>query len=158
MTTLDAAILSPLFSDQKIADLLSDEAFVRALVDVEIALARAEARLGVIPRNAAERIAEVRPQTIDVQTLTKGTLRSGFPIIALVEELRKQVGSEAAPFVHWGATTQDIVDTASILQIRSAIELFKSRIIDIVRYLSALADRHRNLVLAARTHGQRAAP
>ncbi len=158
MTTLDSAILSPLFSDQKIADLLSDEAFVRALADVEIALARAEARLGVIPRNAAERIAEVRPQTIDVQTLTKGTLRSGFPIIALVEELRKQVGSEAAPFVHWGATTQDIMDTACILQIRSVTELFKRSVTDIVRHFSALAERHRNLILAGRTHGQQALP
>ena len=158
MTTLDSAILGPLFSDEKITDLLSDDAFVRALVDVEIALARVEARLGVIPRNAAEQIANARAETIDVQTLTKGTLRSGFPIIALVEELRKQVGSEAAPFVHWGATTQDIIDTACVLQIRSATELFKSSLTDIARQLSALAERHRNLVLAGRTHGQQALP
>ncbi|HEX7232100.1 MAG TPA: 3-carboxy-cis,cis-muconate cycloisomerase [Candidatus Binatia bacterium] len=158
MTTLDSAILGPLFSDEKIADLLSDDAFVRALVDVEIVLARVEARLGVIQRNAAEQIAEARAETIDVQTLTKGTLRSGFPIIALVEELRKQVGGEAAPFVHWGATTQDIMDTACILQIRSATELFKTGLTDIVRDLSALAERHRNLVLAGRTHGQQALP
>ena len=158
MTTLDSAILGPLFSDEKIADLLSDSAFVRALLDVEIALARAEARLGVIPRNPAERIAEARAERIDVQTLTRGTLRSGFPIIALVDEVRKQVGSEAAPFVHWGATTQDIMDTACVLQIRSTTELFKSSLTDVVRHLSALAERHRNLVLAGRTHGQQALP
>ncbi|HEY1232677.1 MAG TPA: 3-carboxy-cis,cis-muconate cycloisomerase [Candidatus Binatia bacterium] len=158
MTSLDSAILGPLFSDKEISDLLSDDAFVRTLVDVEIALARAEARLGVIPRNAAERIAEARAERIDVQTLTKGTLRSGFPIIALVEELRKQVGGEAASFVHWGATTQDIMDTACVLQIQSATELFKSSLTDIVRHLSALAERHRNVILAGRTHGQQALP
>src|ERR1044071_9385893 len=158
MTPLDSAIFAPLFTDEEVSRLFSDDAFVHALVQVEIALGRAEAGSGVIPPKAAERIAKVRADRIDIEALTKGTLRSGFPIIALVEELRNQVGSEAAPFVHWGATTQDIIDTASILQIRSAIELFKSRIIDIVRYLSSLANRHRNLVMAGRTHGQQALP
>src|SRR5689334_1128754 len=156
MTPLDSAIFAPLFTDEEVSTLFSDDAFVHALVQVEIALGRAEACSGVIPPKAAERIAEVRADRIDIEALTKGTLRSGFPIIALVEELRKQVGSEAAPFVHWGATTQDIMDTASILQIRSAIELFKSRIIEIVRHLSALADRQRNLLVAGRTYDHQA--
>jgi 3-carboxy-cis,cis-muconate cycloisomerase len=158
MTPLDSAIFAPLFTDEEISTLFSDGAFVHALVEVEIALARGEGRLGVIPPMAAARIAEVRADRIDTEALTKGTLRSGFPIIALVEELRKQVGSEAAPFVHWGATTQDIMDTACILQLRSATELFKTRLMEIVRHLSALADRHRNLVVAGRTHGQQALP
>src|SRR5690242_8232532 len=158
MTPLDSAIFAPLFTDEEVSTLFSDDAFVHALVQVEIALGRAEAHLGVIPRKAAERITEVRADRIDIEALTKGTLRSGFPIIALIEELRKQLGNEAAPFVHWGATTQDIMDTASILPIRSAIELFKIRIIDNVRYLSSLANRHRNLVMAGRTHGQQALP
>ena len=104
MTPLDSAIFAPLFTDEEVSTLFSDDAFVHALVQVEIALGRAEAGSGVIPPKAAERIAEVRADRIDIEALTKGTLRSGFPIIALVEELRKQVGSEAAPFVHWGAT------------------------------------------------------
>ena len=158
MTTLDSAILGPLFNDEEIVDLLSDESFIGKLVDVEIALARAEARLGVIPPDAGERISRARSAEINLAVLTHGTIRSGFPIIALVEELRKQVGAEAAPFVHWGATTQDIMDTACVLQIRSATELFKSRITEIVRDLAGLADRHRNSVLAGRTHGQQALP
>ncbi len=60
-----------------------------------------------------------------LRALTKGTLRSGFPIIALVQELRKQVSAEAAPFVHWGATTQDIMDTACVLQLRAAIKVIQ---------------------------------
>src|SRR5258705_1955443 len=158
MTTLDSAIFGPLFSDDEIATLLSDAAFVRALVEVEIALARAEARTGVIPANAAEQIAHAQAEKIDVAALAKGTARSGFPIIALVQELRKQVSADAAPFVHWGATTQDIMDTACVLQLRAAIKLFKPRLGEVVRHLSALADRHRNTILAARTHGQQALP
>src|SRR4029077_15130664 len=107
-TTLDSKILGPLFGDSEINELLTDEAYVRALVEVETALARAEARLGVIPSNAAERISSgAQWNKIDLAALAKGTARSGFPIIALVQELRKAVGTEAAPYVHWGATTQD---------------------------------------------------
>jgi 3-carboxy-cis,cis-muconate cycloisomerase len=72
--------------------------------------------------------------------------------------LRKQVGADAAPFVHWGATTQDIMDTACVLQIRGVIHIYRRVILEIVRYLSALAERHRSTVLAGRTHGQQALP
>ena len=121
MSVLDSTIFGPLFGDEAINALFSDQAYIRALVDVEIALARAEARVGVIPASATEQIARARAEAIEITALTQGTLRSGFPIIALVQELRKQVGVDAAPYVHWGATTQDIMDTACVLQMRSAI-------------------------------------
>jgi 3-carboxy-cis,cis-muconate cycloisomerase len=76
----------------------------------------------------------------------------------LVQELRKQAGPDAAPFVHWGATTQDILDTACVLQLRSAIKLLRARLGEIARHLSAQAERHRATVLAGRTHGQQALP
>jgi 3-carboxy-cis,cis-muconate cycloisomerase len=112
----------------------------------------------VIPESAAERIATVKAAKIDVTELSKGTVRSGFPIIALVQVLRKQVGADAAPYVHWGTTTQDIMDTACVLQLRAAIRLMKKRIDEVARHLSSLADKHRNTVLAGRTHGQQALP
>ena len=157
-TTLDSAIFAPLFTDAEISALLTDEAFVRTLVDVEKALARAEARVGVIAANCAEAIGKASTDKIDVSALTKGTASSGFPIIALVQELRKQVGAEAGTFVHWGATTQDIMDTACVLQLRSAVNLIRPRLGEIARHLSALADRHRKTILAGRTHGQQALP
>lgn len=157
-TTLESTIFGPLFTDEEIASLLSDGAYVRALVDVETALARAQAKVGVIPASAAERIGKVSADKVDIAALVKGTLRSGFPIIALVQELRKQVGADAAPYLHWGATTQDIIDTACVLQIRGTIRLFQTRLGEIVRHLSALAERHRATVLAGRTHGQQALP
>jgi 3-carboxy-cis,cis-muconate cycloisomerase len=157
-STLDSAIFAPLFNDEEISSLFSDDAFVRGLVEVEIALARAEARVGVIPAGVAEQIAGASADKIDVAALTKGTARSGFPIIALVNELRKQVGAEAAPYVHWGATTQDIMDTGCVLQLRGAIGLIRARLGAIVRDLCTLADKHRATLLAGRTHSQQALP
>jgi 3-carboxy-cis,cis-muconate cycloisomerase len=155
---VDSLIFGPLFSDDEINGLLTDEAYVRALVEVEIALARAEARVGAIPADAAAEIAKARANKIDLAALATGASRSGFPIIALVQELRKQVGPHAAPYVHWGATTQDIIDTACVLQLRAAIKIFKDRLREFVGRLSELADRHRSTVLAGRTHGQQALP
>ena len=158
MSVLDSKIFGPVFNDNEIGSLFSDDAFVRTLVEVEIALARAEARAGAIPERAAAQIAKVTAANIDVAELTKGTIRSGFPIIALVHELRKQVGADAAPYIHWGATTQDIMDTACVLQLRAAVQLMRKRISEIGRHLSSLADKHRNTVLAGRTHSQQALP
>jgi 3-carboxy-cis,cis-muconate cycloisomerase len=157
-SVLDSAIFGSLFTDDEISSFFTDAAYVRALVEVEIALARAEASLGVIPARAAQQIAAARADKIDVEALGKGTIRSGFPIVALVQELRRQAGADAAPFVHWGATTQDIMDTACVLQVRSAIATFKNRLREIVRCLSELADKHRATVLAGRTHSQQALP
>jgi 3-carboxy-cis,cis-muconate cycloisomerase len=157
-TVLDSKIFGPLFSDDEVNSLFTDQAYIRILVEVEIALARAEALLGVIPAKAAKQIAKAQADKVDIEALAKGTSRSGFPIIALVEGLRKQAGAEAAPYIHWGATTQDIMDTACVLQVRAAIRILRDRIRDTMRRLSELADRHRATVLAARTHSQQALP
>jgi 3-carboxy-cis,cis-muconate cycloisomerase len=158
VTPLDSAIFAPLFADDEITALFTDNACVRALVEVEAALARAQANVGVIPAIAAKRISKVEAEKIDTGALSKGTIRSGFPIVALVQEVRKQAGAEAAPYVHWGATTQDIMDTACVLQIRAAIQIFKRAILQLLRHLSELGERHRATVLAGRTHGQQALP
>ncbi|HVO91408.1 MAG TPA: 3-carboxy-cis,cis-muconate cycloisomerase [Terriglobales bacterium] len=157
-TPLDSTIFGSLFNDEEISSLLTDDALVRALVEVQVALARAEARVGVIPASAAEQIAKTQANKIDIAALAQGTVRSGFPIIALVQELRKQVSAEAAPYVHWGATTQDIIDTACVLQLREASAVMKKRVSEIARALSSLAAKQRNTVLAGRTHGQQALP
>jgi 3-carboxy-cis,cis-muconate cycloisomerase len=157
-TPLDSTIFAPLFTDEEISALLSDEAYVRALIDVETALARAEARLGIIPEAAAKEISAVAANKIDVTALTKGTVRSGFPIIALVQEMRRLAGPDSAPYVHWGATTQDIMDTACVLQLREVTKLLRTRLGDTARHLRTLADSHRKTVLAGRTHGQQALP
>ena len=158
-TVFDSTIFAPLFTDPEIAPLFTDESYVRALVAVEAALARAEGRVGVIPQPAADEISSAAdPKKIDVQALSQGTVRSGFPIIALVNELRKAVGIEAAPYVHWGATTQDIMDTACVLQLHATTSILDERLADLTQALGELAERHRATVLAARTHSQQALP
>src|SRR5262245_26311092 len=158
-STLDSKIFGTLFGDAEISQALTDESYVRALVEVETALARAESLVGVIPRAAANQIGNAADANkIDLEALARGTARSGFPIIVLVQEIRKAVGGEAASYVHWGATTQDIMDTACMLQLRAAIKLYKERLKELARHLSELADRHRVTVLTGRTHGQQALP
>jgi 3-carboxy-cis,cis-muconate cycloisomerase len=158
-STLDSKIFGPLFGDFEISQILTDESYVRALVEVETALARAEARVGVIPQVAADEISNAADSNkIDLESLTRGTVRSGFPIIALVQQIRKAVGGEAASYVHWGATTQDIMDTACVLQLRAVIKLYKERLKELARWLNELSNRYRFTVLAGRTHGQQALP
>jgi 3-carboxy-cis,cis-muconate cycloisomerase len=157
-TILDSAIFAPSFTDEHINTLFSDEAYVRLLVEVEIALARAQARIGIIPAEAAVEIARVDPAKIAIAALASGTSHSGFPIIALIHELKGQLSVAAAPYVHWGATTQDIMDSACVLQLRAAIGIFRNRLKEIVLHLSDLADRHRKTLIAARTHSQQALP
>lgn len=156
---LDSEIFGPLFNDPEIAVIFDDAAFLRAMLEVEGGLARVEANLGIIPASAGEQISAIcRTAVFDPQQIGQGTWRDGVPVISLVKALREAVGAEAAPYVHWGATTQDIVDTANVLQIRSVIQIFELRLAALMGGLSELADRHRATVMAGRTHGQQALP
>jgi 3-carboxy-cis,cis-muconate cycloisomerase len=156
---LDSKIFAPLFSDDEVAGLFDDEAFLQAMLEVEGALARVEASIGIIPSSAGERISEIcRTAVLDPQQIGQGTQRDGVPVISLVKALREAVGKETAPYVHWGATTQDIVDTAMVLQIRSAIQIMEQRLVPLIDRLANLADQHRTTVMAGRTHGQQALP
>lgn len=156
---LDSKIFGPLFTDPEVAVLFDDDAFLRVMLEVEGALARVEARLGVIPSPAGERISKIAGSVaLDPQQIGEGMLRDGVPVIALVKALRKAVGQEAAPYVHWGTTTQDIVDTATVLQVRSALRIIENRLATLIEDLAGLAGRHRATVMAGRTHGQQALP
>jgi len=156
---LDSEIFGPLFNDPEIAGLFDDAAFLRAMLEVEGGLARVEASLGIIPASAGKRISAIcRTVVLDPQQIGQGTWRDGVPVISLVKALREAVGADAAPYVHWGATTQDIVDTANVLQIRSVTQILEQRLEMLMDRLADLADRHRTTVMAGRTHGQQALP
>lgn len=156
---LDSKIFAPLFSDPEVAGVFDDDAYLRAMLAVEGALARVEAGLGIIPSSAGERISKVAGSVVlDPEKIGRGTQRDGVPVIALVKALREAVGKEAAPYVHWGATTQDIVDTALVLQIRSVLRILENRLATLIDRLADIADRHRATVMAGRTHGQQALP
>ncbi len=126
------------------AALLSDAAYVGALLAVEAALARVEGRLGVIPAEAAARIAEVAAHLEpDLAALGAGTAADGVPVPALVKALRKGVGKRAAPYVHWGATSQDIIDTGLVLRLRDALDLLSARLEAVIAALTRQARTHR---------------
>jgi len=109
----DSSLFSPLFSDVEVAEQFSDSEFVRAMLDVESALAMVQGRLGVIPAEAAEQIVGTAGRLeVDFDRLQNGVEQSGVPVIELVRQLREQAGSPAADYIHWGATSQDIIDTA----------------------------------------------
>jgi 3-carboxy-cis,cis-muconate cycloisomerase len=155
----DSALYGALFSDPEIADAFSDAATVRAMLDVEAALARVQARLGIIPADAAARIAEVAASfEPDIAGIAAGTEKSGVPIIPLVEQLRAAVGGDAAGYVHWGATSQDIVDTGLVLRLRGVADGLGEKIGRLSGLLAKLADEHRGTVMAARTRSQQALP
>ena len=155
----DSRLFSSLFRDEKIGDIFSDEALVRYLVAVEVALAKAQARLGVIPHDAADIIAaRIAPTELDLEELHLQTSRDGFPIIELVRQLREQIGGEAASYLHWGATTQDIMDTALVLQLRASLGVLEEALSQALRNLAVLVDKHRRTLMAGRTHSQQALP
>lgn len=159
VTPFDSALFGPLMSDSELAALLDDRAQLRALLDFEGALARAEARVGVIPEAAGEIISEAADALeIDPRDLAEGTARDGIPVPALVAALRKAVGDEAARYVHWGATTQDAMDSGLVLRLREVVEIFEERLDEIGARLATLADNERGTVMLARTRGQQATP
>ncbi len=155
----NSSLFSPLFSDVEVAEQFSDSQFVREMLDVESALATVQGRLGVISAEAAEQIVEASARLdVDFDRLQNGVEQSGVPVIELVRQLREQAGRPAADYIHWGATSQDIIDTARVLQIRSALAILESRLRSIIRELARLADQHRHTLMAGRTHSQQAEP
>lgn len=148
-----------MFDDPEMAAIFSDERFVQHMLEVEAALSRAQAKLGVIPAGAGDKITEgVAQVRVDTRLLRASTEKAGIPVIELVRQLREQVGEETASYVHWGATSQDIMDTALVLQIRSALGALEETLQRLTANLAELSDRHRNSLMAGRTHSQQALP
>jgi 3-carboxy-cis,cis-muconate cycloisomerase len=155
----DSHLFSPLFSDAEVVEQFSDAQFVRSMLEVESALAAVQGRLGSIPAEVADQIVDVAASLeVDFERLRGGVEKSGVPVIELVRQIREQVGGEAADYVHWGATSQEIFDTARGLQIRAVLTILESRLGSLIQNLSRLADRHRHTLMAGRTHSQQALP
>src|SRR5512140_799855 len=115
-------LLTHRFGDSTTAVEFSDLQYLRHLLAVEAALAKVQGDLGVIPAEAAQRIGAVVPHaSVNIEQLYAGMEQDGVPVSELVSQLRDLVGGDAASYVHWGATTQDIMDTALVLQIRACL-------------------------------------
>jgi 3-carboxy-cis,cis-muconate cycloisomerase len=157
-TVFDSGIFRDAFGAPGMRALFADEALVARYVEVEVALAAAEARVGVIPQDAADAIKRAaRAEAIDLGKLKQETDLVGYPIVGLVHQLAAQCG-DAGRYVHWGATTQDIMDTATVLQIRDALALVEADLAAMETALAGLTQKHRTSVMAGRTHLQHALP
>jgi 3-carboxy-cis,cis-muconate cycloisomerase len=156
---IDSEIDGANFGTSEMRELFSDAEYLQFMLDVEAALARVESRLGLIPAAAADTIAAAaKVAKLDLRYIAASTSKVGYPVVALVKELGRVAGDDAARYIHLGATTQDIIDTATVLQIRSAISLARRDLISNVRALGALAKRYRDTPMAGRTHLQQAVP
>ena len=129
------------------------------MLDVEAALARAEAKLGLVPAAVADSITRAaRAENLRLDFIADSTRRIGYPVAAIVKELGRVAGEEAARFVHLGATTQDILDTALVLQLREVFAILRRYLEALARSLAAHAVRYRDTPMAGRTHLQHAVP
>ena len=157
-TVFDSVLFRDAFGTAKMRALFSDHALVQRYIDVEVALAKAEARTGVIPAEAAEVIArESTIERIDFDHMREETDIVGYPILPLVHQMVAMCG-DAGRYVHWGATTQDIMDTAVALQVRDALESIEGDIRELRAILADLAKKYRDTPMAGRTHLQQALP
>lgn len=145
--------------DPGVAALFTQDARWQAWLDVEAALARAEAELGMIPQAAAEEIVRKCDLALfDRERLTEGFRRTAHTLVPLVWELSRLCEGDAGNYVHWGATTQNITQTGDLLQLRKAHRIYLRQIGRILSALADLAERSKDMALPGRTHGQHAVP
>jgi 3-carboxy-cis,cis-muconate cycloisomerase len=156
------SLFDPLFRWEAVLACFSDRARLQGMLDFEAGLARAEARSGVIPAGAADAIAAgCRAELFDVAEIARAAALAGNPAIPLVRQLTALVAREdreAARFVHWGATSQDAIDTGLVLQLRRALLEVEAELTRLGDALAKLAEAHRSTPVAARTLLQQALP
>ncbi len=154
----DGPILGTLYGSDAMRAVFSEQAYFQRMLDVEAALARVQARLGLIPAEAAVAItAAARFDNLDIAELAASARNVGYPVVGLVAGLSRAAG-DAGAWTHWGATTQDIMDSATVLQVRDGLTLIEAELRAIAVALASQADRHRDVVMAGRTHLQQALP
>jgi 3-carboxy-cis,cis-muconate cycloisomerase len=155
----DSSVFGTQFNHPGILEVFSDQSYLRLMVDVEVALAHVLGELGIIPEDAAEGISKLSSGfDIDLDRLRRGTERSGVPVIELVNQLREQLDPPADRYLHWGVTTQDIMDTARVLQIRECLKIIETDLDRLIAKFAELAEKHRDVLMPGRTHSQQALP
>jgi 3-carboxy-cis,cis-muconate cycloisomerase len=154
----DSPILGTLYGSDAMRAVFDETAYFQRMLDVEAALARVQGRMGIIPAEAADAIiAAAKIENLTQADLAASARNVGYPVVGLVAGLSKAAGP-AGGWTHWGATTQDIMDTATVLQVRQGLDLIDTELAAISTALATQADTHRHTVMAGRTHLQQALP
>ncbi|KAF7131082.1 hypothetical protein CNMCM5793_004069 [Aspergillus hiratsukae] len=158
ISAFDSIIFRNLFGTDEIRSVFSDNAYISRCVEVEAALARAQSKCGVIPADMGKQItAQADASALDLDRLRNETDIVGYPILPLVRQLGDMCGP-AGMYLHWGATTQDIMDTASVLQMKAGLEIVEAKLEGVGAALADLARTYRDTPMAGRTHLQHALP
>ncbi len=158
-TVIDSTIFRHIFSSEAMRQVFSDENRVQCYLEIEAALANAQARLGLIPQRAADEITtKCTLDFIDMAKLKSKTELIGYPVLPVVQQLVAACSDHLGEYCHWGATTQDITDTATIMQIRQALSLIEDDLITVSGHLADLARHYRDTPMAGRSNLQQAVP
>jgi 3-carboxy-cis,cis-muconate cycloisomerase len=157
-SALDSTLMGPLFRTDPMLTVFSDNARIRAMLRSEEALARAQSMAGLVPASLATAIAAIDPDEIDIASLGNATALAGVPVIPFVKMVQKKLPRDLEPYLHFGATTQDIADTALALQMRDGFKLIAQELVLILDGMVALAEQHRSTPCIGRTYMQHAAP
>ena len=158
-TVVDSAIFQGIFSTDEMRHIWSDENRTQKYLDVEAALATMQGELGIIPQEAADEIVRhCRLDRIDLAELRRQTERIGYPILGVVTQLNNLCRDGLGEYCHWGATTQDITDTATVLQIQEALTIVDRELTALSAALARLAADHRNTPMIGRSNLQQAIP
>src|SRR5215813_5761539 len=145
--------------DPGVRALFTEAARFQSWLDVEAALAEAQAELGIIPEGAAREIVrKAHLSFIDLAAVRAGLAKTGHPLVPLVWELDRACEGDAGGYVHWGATTQNVTQTGQLLQVRRAHEIFLGQLATLFVSLADLAEKTKDMLLPGRTHGQHAVP
>ena len=152
-------MFSKYLSDNEIATICSEKQLIHQMLQFEIALARAQGDLGIIPQEAAEAISKsLKDVEIPPQYLAEGTGQNGIPTITLMALVKKHLPDLAKDYIHFGATSQDVMDTAQVLIIKNVIPILGKRIHILIQNLSILIEKHAQTPMIGRTRTQQAVP
>jgi 3-carboxy-cis,cis-muconate cycloisomerase len=158
-TALDSTILGDIFTTREMRRVWSDETRIACYLEFEAALARVQARLGIIPAKAADEIVgKCKVENIDFAKLKRQTERIGYPVLPVVQQIVALCADGLGEWCHWGATTQDITDTATVMQICMGLDLVEQDMNAISASLAELARRYRDTPMAGRSNLQQAVP
>jgi len=158
-TIIDSRIFGNIFGTPAMRQVWSDDNRTAKYLEIEKALALVQGRLGIIPKEAAEEIVRnCDPSKIDMEKLREQTERIGYPVLGVVSQLNALCRDKLGEYCHWGATTQDITDTATVLQIREGLEIVAADLEAISKTLAGLARRYRDTPVVGRSNLQQAIP
>jgi 3-carboxy-cis,cis-muconate cycloisomerase len=158
-TVFDSFYFKDRFGSAAMREIWSDRSTISRWLQVEAALARVEADLGLVPRRAAAEIAaKAKIDNLDLRSMKRGFDRTWNPVVPLVDELRKVLSPKTAGYLHWGATSKNIFDTGLVLQVKDSYGVVLEHLWTVLDGLAELAREHQGTIMAGRTHGQHALP